>query len=154
VSRRARIAAVAVVVLAGLQIMRPRGTNPPIDPAARLETQGPVPAPVLATLRRACYDCHSNETRWPWYTGVIPAAWLVVSDVEKGRGQLNWSRWRDYNVYDRADLLDKACDMTTKKRMPLGPYLWLHGDASLNDADVQALCAWTRAEAARITGGG
>jgi len=153
VSNRARIAAVAVVVLAGLQIMRPRGTNPPVDPAARLEAQGPVPAPVLATLRRGCYDCHSNETRWPWYTGVIPAAWLVVSDVEKGRGQLNWSRWRDYNMYDRADLLDKACDMTTKKRMPPGPYLWMHGDAKLNDADVQALCAWTRTEAARITGG-
>jgi hypothetical protein len=153
VSKRARIAAVAVVVLAGLQIMRPRGTNPPVDPAARLEAQGAVPAPVLATLRRGCYDCHSSETRWPWYTGVIPAAWLVVSDVEKGRGQLNWSRWRDYNVYDRADLLDKACEMATKKRMPPGPYLWMHGDAKLNDADVQALCAWKRSEAARITGG-
>jgi len=141
------------LALAAMQVSTPRPDTPPIDAAARLEALGSAPAPVLSLLRRACYDCHSSETRWPWYSHVAPMSFLVVHDVTKGRGQLNWSRWRDYNPYDRADLLDKVCELTTKKTMPPAPYLWLHADAELSDPDVRALCAWTDAEAARLTSG-
>lgn len=102
-------------------------------------------------LRRSCYDCHSDETRWPWYSRVAPASWLVISDVNEGRGQLNFSRWRGYNAFDLADKLDKACEVVTKHQMPLIQYRLAHGMAKLSDQDIAALCAWTRDEGGRLT---
>jgi hypothetical protein len=134
------------------QFAGPARTNPATDASLRLETQAQVPAEVAATLRRACYDCHSNETRWPLYAKVAPMAWLVVYDVNRGRGQMNFSRWGEYNPFDRADMLDEACEEVRKGEMPLGPYLLLHGDARLSPQDVEALCAWAASEAGRLTG--
>jgi hypothetical protein len=137
-----------------MQLTAPARTNPAADPALRLEASSNVPAPVAATLRRACFDCHSNDTRWPWYSRVAPTSWLVVHDVNEGRGQMNFSHWGEYNEYDRADMLDEACKLATSGRMPLRPYLLMHRDAQLSREDLDALCAWTRAEIERITGGG
>jgi hypothetical protein len=113
-----------------------------------------VPPPVMAVLRRACFDCHSNETRWPWYSRVFPVSWLVSHDVQEGRGQVNFSRWGEYDPFDRADMLDKMCDLSSKQRMPLWQYRLMHADARLATADVAALCGWTKAEAARLVPGG
>ena len=81
-----------VAVVVGIQAVRPSRVNPPVDPSMRLEA-GPVPTPVAALLRRACYDCHSNETHWPWYSSVAPTSWLVSRDVVTARKQINFSRW-------------------------------------------------------------
>lgn len=142
-------AGLVVVALVGAQFFRPARENPPVQPEARLEALAQVPAPVGDLLRRACYDCHSNETRWPWYSQVAPVSWLVARDVRLGRGQLNFSAWGEYNPYDRADLLDEACEQASSGNMPLAPYVLMHSRARLSPADVAALCAWTSAEAAR-----
>lgn len=136
-------------LLLGAQFFPPSIGNPPVDAAARLEAHAQVPPAVGELLRRACYDCHSDETRWPWYSRVAPASWLVARDVRLGRGQLNFSTWGEYNPYDRADLLDEACEEVKAGNMPLPPYLLLHSRAKPSAADVEALCAWTAAEAAR-----
>lgn len=151
--RRVKVATgVLAVVFVVMQFVGPGRSNPIGDASMRLEAQGSVPAPVAETLRRACYDCHSNETTWPWYAHVAPPAWLVAHDVDEGRGQLNFSRWGEYNPLDRADLLEDVCKEVKAGKMPLGPYLWLHSEARLAPQDVDALCAWTRAESARLTG--
>jgi hypothetical protein len=124
------------------------------DPAMALAARAIVPPDVSDLLRRACNDCHSQETVWPWYARVPGSGWLVTRDVEHGRRQMNFSRWGEYNPYDRADMLDKICERATRHEMPLRPYTWLHADARLNDADVAALCRWTDAEAARLVNGG
>ena len=150
-NRRAAIAAALLVVVLGIQLIGRERTNPAVDAAIRLEAS-PVPMPVTALLRRACYDCHSSETQWPWYAHVAPVSWLVTRDVDRARRKMNFSKWGRYNVYDRADLLDKVCDAVSKREMPLAPYRWLHGAAArLSDQEVAALCAWTRDEAARLT---
>jgi len=123
-----------------------------VDSAGGVDAVSEVPAPVMSTLRRACFDCHSNETRWPWYSALPVAAWLVERDVRNGRGQLNFSRWAEYNVFDRADLLDKACELGTTRDMPLWQYRIVHPEARLNEADIATLCGWTRREAARLVG--
>lgn len=138
-------------VFAALQLTNPERTNPVAGRALHLEAQTSVPANVAATLRRACYDCHSNDTTWPWYARVAPASWLVVHDVNEGRGQMNFSRWGEYDNHDRADMLDEACSEVRASKMPLPPYLVLHGEARLSAEDVQVLCAWAGAEAARLT---
>jgi hypothetical protein len=142
---------VLAVAFAAMQFAGPKRSNPQVDPALGLEAHAEVPAAVAATLRRACYDCHSNETRWPWYSRVAPPGWLVAHDVDEGRSHLNFSRWGKYNPFDRADMLDEACKEVKNGAMPLRPYLLLHSEARLSPQDVEALCAWTQAEAARLT---
>lgn len=145
---------VAALGLVTMQVLSPARTNPSADPSLSLGAQIPVPEPVAALLRRACYDCHSNETTWPWYSRVAPASWLVVHDVDEGRGQMNFSRWAEYNEFDRADMLDEACSLASSGKMPLRPYRMMHSEARLSRQDIDALCAWTRAEIERITGTG
>lgn len=147
----AGIGGIAAAALLAAQFVGPSRSNPAADATLALEAGGTVPAPVHDVLRRACYDCHSNETRWPLYSRVAPVSWLVITDVNRGRGQLNFSRWRDYNAYDRADLLDEACRRTRAGEMPLRPYVWMHPEARLTEAEVSALCAWTAEEAVRLT---
>jgi heme-binding protein len=126
----------------------------PIDPAVGVDADSIVPAPVMSTLRRACFDCHSDQTRWPWYSGLPVASWLIERDISAGRGQLNFSRWMNYNRFDRADLLDKACELVRERVMPLWQYRIMHRDARLTETDIAALCDWSRLEAARHVGEG
>lgn len=142
-----------MVLLAGLgalQFVRPERTNPPVEPALALEALAPAPREVAELVRRACYDCHSHETRWPWYSHVAPASWLVARDVREGRRQLNFSRWGHYNQYVRADLVDEACRRVVDGSMPLPAYRLMHRSGRLTDDEIAVFCAWTRAEAARL----
>lgn len=143
---------ILVIDVAARPFLRPHRV--PSDPAARVDAVARVPSAVLTILHRACFDCHSDDTRWPWYSALPGAFWLMRNDVNRGRGQLNFSRWSQYDRFDRADLLDKACDRAASRAMPLWQYRILHPDARLDDADVAALCAWSRQEAARLVGGG
>ena len=143
---------ISLIASAARSSSRPREL--PADPAAGLVANAPVPAAVMSILRRGCFDCHSNETRWPWYSAFPVVSWLVGHDVTEGRGQMNFSRWSQYNRFERADLLDKACEKATKRDMPLWQYRLLHRESRLGEADIAALCAWARAEATRLVGAG
>lgn len=94
-------------------------------------------------------DCHSNETRWPWYSRVAPVSWLVASDVERGRAAMNFSEWSARPEVG-ASLLYAACEAARSARMPPAPYLILHPEARLSHADVQVLCSWTDKEFTRL----
>jgi cytochrome c len=107
----------------------------------------------MSTLRRACFDCHSDETRWPWYAAVPVASHLIERDVTEARGQLNLSRWTKYNPFDRADMLDKMCQLASRGTMPPWQYRMMHRQARLSATDVSTLCGWTQSEAARLVQG-
>lgn len=130
----------------------PAGTR--ADPGAVLNARTPVPAQVMSTVRRACFDCHSNETRWPWYSAMPVASWFIERDVNAGRSQVNFSSWTQYNAFDRADMLDKVCGLAMARKMPPLPYRVLHSEARLSETDVAELCAWSRQEATRLVEGG
>ena len=154
---RSRTLVLVGLALLGIAIIvrgqfRQTGERP--DPAYILGARVAVPPPVMATLRRACFDCHSEETRWPWYARLPVASWLIEQDVKAARGQLNFSRWTQYNAFDRAELLDKLCELSSSRVMPLPRYLMLHREARLTQADIVQLCDWSRAEAARLVRGG
>jgi hypothetical protein len=146
--------AVATLLVVGARRGPDRLSSAHADPAMALAARAIVPPDVSGLLHRACYDCHSDETTWPWYARVPVGSWVVTRDVEHGRKQMNFSRWGAYNPFDRADMLDKVCERATKHEMPLRPYTWLHAEARLTDADIAALCRWTDAEAARLVNGG
>lgn len=155
-ARPGRLALVGLALLVIAIVVRAqfRQSDAPADPALGLGARAAVPDTVMSTLRRACFDCHSNDTRWPWYSRLPIASWLIERDVNTGRGQLNFSRWAQYNRFARADLLDKVCERVTAGEMPLRPYLMLHGEARLSQADVAGLCEWSRSEATRLVQGG
>lgn len=156
VSRRlSGVAAVAVILAIGSAVgSRVRRPEAHQDSADALNVRTPVPGRVLSTVRRACFDCHSNETRWPWYSELPFASSMLERDVTKGRGQLNFSRWTQYNPFDRADMLDKMCSRATNRTMPPRPYLVLHWSARLGPTEIAELCAWTQREATRLVEGG
>lgn len=141
--RRPRPVHVALAILAvaiGIQFVPVDRSNPPV--AQEVD----APEDVHALLRRACYDCHSNETRWPWYSRVAPASWLVAWDVHEGRDDLNFSDWPVFDFGLQEDLLGGVAKQLKEDRMPLDRYLWLHPEARLTAAERARLLAWARGE--------
>lgn len=150
---RPRIVMVAVLVIAAIATAaRSRPNVPAARPTAAdsLALQVHVPTPVMSTLRRACVDCHSEETRWPWYAGLPIASHLIERDVTEAREQFDLSRWTQYNPFDRADMLDKMCQLASNGKMPPRQYRLMHPTARLSATELATLCAWTEHEAMRL----
>lgn len=132
----------SLILFAGIQLVPSERTNPPAEPAAAL--------PMHPVFQRACSDCHSNQTRWPWYSHVAPASWFLVGHVNHARSHLNVSEWTRFAPGEAAGKLAGMCRLARKGAMPLGSYLLLHRDARLSAEDLSALCDWTERERARI----
>jgi hypothetical protein len=118
-------------------------TNPPVrsDLAA--------PPEIKSILRRACYDCHSNETKWPWYSRVAPASWLIRDHVLEGRRRLNFSVWGDY-AYDpgtEAQKLNEIAKLSTNGKMPPWYYTMTHPGARLTGMEREAVGRWATQKA-------
>lgn len=138
-----KYSAIGVVVVAiGMQFVRPERTNPPIDPAKDIVGHPSLPANVRAVLERSCFDCHSNRTRWPWYSQVAPASWLVVNDVNEARRHLNFSEWEGYKIGRQLSKLESLMGEVDKGTMPPRTYLLLHGDAALSPAERDLVVGW------------
>lgn len=135
----------AVITLAGvaavMQFFQPEWANPPADPAASFESAA-APSPQLAALvERACKDCHSNQTTWPWYSRVAPVSWLVADDVRNGRARLNLSEWSRFGPEMSRLRLKAMCAEVKAGEMPPLQYKLMHPGARLSDADVSLLCS-------------
>ncbi len=104
-----------------------------------------VPANIEKLLSGACYDCHSNATRWPWYSHIAPFSWIIVHHVTKGREQLNFSEWNTYYPATRRRKLQWIERMVRERKMPPWSYRLMHPAARLNDADRIALEQWAQA---------
>lgn len=125
-----------------IQFARPERANPPFDPTWSFEAREQPPAEVRAILDRSCKDCHSNETRWPWYSNVAPVSWLVADDVHDGRRQLNFSEWASYTPDEVSARLTYMAFTVREHEMPKASYRRIHPEARLSDADVETLCRW------------
>jgi hypothetical protein len=123
-----------------LQLVPVKRTNPPVT--AELH----MPLPVKAIFQRSCYDCHSNETRWPWYSYVAPISWLVAYDVKEGRRELNFSEWGSYSLKRKKKKLKEIWEEVEKGKMPMGIYLLTHKEARLNTGIAMQIKAWTERE--------
>jgi hypothetical protein len=101
-------------------------------------------------LKRACMDCHSNQTVWPWYSYVAPMSWLVENDVRQGRDHVNFSAWDLYTFEQRKKLFAEIASAVKNREMPLPNYTLIHHGAKLSDADTDILYAWARLERRRL----
>lgn len=144
---------IAIILFAGfiiIQFFRPDFTNPPVNASETLEATTEVPENVRAILKRSCYDCHSHETAYPWYSKIQPSAWFLKSHIDDGRRHLNFSTWDTLELRRKKKKLEEICEETEGKAMPLPSYLWIHWDAVLSAEDGVALCDWAKAERARL----
>ena len=141
-SRRLKqVAGVALVVFAAAQFIRPKSANPPTDAARTIQAQMGTRSELVAVLDRACRDCHSNRTVWPWYTQLAPVSWLMAYGVSKGRKAVNFSEWTGYQREVQRILLEASCQDASKDKMPGSAWTLLHSEARLSAQDVETICA-------------
>lgn len=146
-SRSVGLVVLGLLVLFALgQLVRPARTNPQSDPAQEISARLPVSHEVAAIFDRSCKDCHSNKTRWPWYTNISPISWILVNHVNEGRDHLNLSEWGLYNRREAQDILSQICKEVKSGGMPLSSYTRIHKDARLSTQDVAVLCSWTNTQ--------
>lgn len=134
----AAIALGACLILA--QFIPVRLTNSP--PAGELVS----PGNIKTILRENCYDCHSDQTRWPWYRQVAPISWLIVRDVRRGRKELNFSQWAGYYPATRRRKLQWIGRAVREEAMPPLLYRVIHPKARLNDQDRMVLERWIESQ--------
>ncbi len=129
-------------LLVVLQFFQPDRSVPAYDASQDFINQMKPPADVAEMLRVACYDCHSYETEWPWYSWVQPTGWWLGGHVREGREHFNLSLWGTYSAEDQQDILEHMAKAVKKGFMPLEPYKFMHPRANLSDAQRAALAAW------------
>ncbi len=146
-----KLMALAVAILfVSVQFVRPNKTNPPVVQAQAIESHVRITPEVAGIFERACKDCHSHQTEWPWYSQVAPVSWYVTDHVNHGRKHLNFSRWSAYDREQADWLLGAMCMTAERGQMPLSSYTRMHHSAKLSPLDVQTLCAWSKAERQRL----
>jgi hypothetical protein len=129
-----------------IQFVPVNRTNPPVEGDLR------APAEVLSVLRRACYDCHSNETMWPWYSRIAPVSWGIAHDVNEGRAALNFSTWNQLSPEKQAEAMKESWEEVVEGKMPTWYYVALHPEARLSANDQSVLRAWSGSPAGREEG--
>jgi hypothetical protein len=101
-----------------------------------------IPENIENLIRTTCYDCHSNETVYPWYSYVAPVSFLISKDTREGRHHLNFSEWEKMDSIEKAEALDDIAEEVEEGEMPMKIYPIIHSDAKLSDADRHAIEEW------------
>jgi hypothetical protein len=133
-----KVGALVVAAVILLQLVPVDRTNPPVT------AEIAAPAPVMEILQTSCYDCHSNETDWPWYSHVAPVSWMVSKHVEIGRRNLNFSHWGMLSGEDQGRAREEIWEALERGTMPHRGYLRWHPEAGMSPAQMETLEAWTR----------
>jgi hypothetical protein len=140
--------AVAVVLFAAAQLVRPERANPPTDATRTIRAHVGTASGLVAVLDRSCGDCHSNGTVWPWYTQLAPLSWAMSYGVKAGRKAVNFSEWAAYPLEQQRILLAASCHDVTTGKMPGSAWTVLHPEARLSAQDVETICVAARQTAA------
>ncbi len=137
-----KILIVVAVIVIGIQFIPVDRTNPPVT------QEIDAPQNVMTILKTSCYDCHSNQSSWPWYSYVAPVSFLVASDVHNGRKRVNFSEWDKYDEKKREKKMDAMLEDVEEGKMPLPKYLITHPDAELNSEKINIIRDWVNSNKA------
>ncbi|MCB1123225.1 MAG: heme-binding domain-containing protein [Verrucomicrobiae bacterium] len=105
-----------------------------------------IPDEVKVILKAKCYDCHSNEVHWPWYSYVAPVSWWVADHVEEGRSEVNYSLWDTYSEDKKEEKIGETFDEVLDGDMPLESYVWIHRGAKVTEAEIDIIDEWLAGE--------
>lgn len=145
-----RLGITLAIAFLAIQVFRPSRTNPEEIPGRALQSHVIWQPQIEGVWERACSDCHSNRTDWPWYSNIAPASWFVTQHVNHARDHLNVSEWQGYDPVEQIAHLNKMCDYVRIGKMPLASYTWIHRSALLSPEEKESLCTWTRQAVERM----
>jgi len=130
------------VILIGIQFFQPLRNQSDGVTASHIERVYNVPQNVKAILTQSCYDCHSNNTRYPWYSRIQPGAWYMARHIKKGKEELNFSTFGEYSARKQRNKFRAMAGQVKDGEMPLSSYTLIHRNAVLSQQDKQVLINW------------
>lgn len=135
--------AVAFILIA-IQFIRPKKNIETSVQKSDIRIKYNVPRNVISLLEKACYDCHSNNSRYPWYTYIQPIAWITAHHIEEGKRELNFSEFGTYSLKKSNHKLEEVEETVNHREMPIKSYLQLHPEADLTDNEKNLLIMWSK----------
>jgi hypothetical protein len=139
----------SVLVFASL-MLHPSGPVKAVNSAQPLFAGTDIDPAVLGVIERSCQNCHSDRTEWPWYSHIAPMSWLVESDVSQARSHMNLSRWDEYGLDEKRDILARVGAVVRSHQMPPARYTLIHANAKLSPAEREQIYGWAHAERKRL----
>jgi len=137
-----KIALLIVLILLGIQAIRPNRAVPKVDPAKDFVKIYDGDKATEDLFKSACYDCHSYETKYPWYSEIAPVSWIVQDHIREGREHINFSEWGNRGKAKRAHALEEMAEETLEGEMPLKGYVLIHEEANLTEDQKRQLVNW------------
>lgn len=137
-----KILLVLLVALIVIQFIRPEKNISEVPSENDIRVHYAVPSNVLAILKRACNDCHSNNTNYPWYANIQPVGWWLNDHIEEGKEELNFSEFATYSPKKAAHKLEEVAELVEENEMPLESYTYIHKDAVLTANEKEILIGW------------
>ena len=133
-----------LIVFVAIQLKTTDKTPIKITPESDFLALEEAPQDVTKLIQSVCYDCHSNQTQYPWYSNVAPVSWWLEGHINNGRSKVNFSLWDTYTPAQKDTLKNKSAELIEKKWMPILTYKITHADARLNEAQRLMLIAWLK----------
>ncbi len=145
-----KIALAFLLIFIGIQFIRPQKNNGTADTPNDITHFVTVPDTVVRMLKVSCYDCHSNKTNYPWYAEIAPSSWWLTNHIKEGKAELNFSEFSQYSKRRMKTKLNGIGEQVEKREMPLKSYLLIHGNAKLNEEQIQLIKVWTDSAKAEV----
>lgn len=133
---------ILLIVFVGIQFIPTKRNQSSDVPITDFMTVNTVPQNVSNALKTSCYDCHSNNTSYPWYNKVQPVAWFLENHIEEGKAELNFSEWDSYSNRRKISKLKSIVSQIKENKMPLSSYTMIHKDALLDDIQKKEIIDW------------
>jgi len=131
-----------VIILALMQFKQIDKTNPEYNEAEDFITITQPSEEIATLIKAACYDCHSHQAKYPWYSNVAPISWMVEHHIEEGREHLNFSEWGSYDTKKANHKLEECIEEIEEGEMPMKPYVVMHSEAKMSKEQKKALMAF------------
>lgn len=133
-----------ILIFVAMQFYSPtKNTSPGKHTALFIEETNPS-SELRAIFENSCYDCHSNNTAYPWYNNIAPVSYWLANHVNEGKEHLNFSKWDTYSMDKKDHLLEELEEEVAKGKMPLKEYTWIHGDSKLSETEVNKISNWVK----------
>ena len=138
-----RILIALLVILVVIQLFRPDKNQTKVPQTNSVKAHYAIPPDVEQSLKVACYDCHSNNSRYPWYFHIQPIAWWMADHINEGKRHINFDEFANIPAKKQLHKLDGVIKSQKEGWMPIDPYLWIHHDAKLSSEQKNRLISWT-----------
>jgi len=137
-----KIIIICIIVIALIQLIRIDKTNPNVDFEKDYLNLSSAPKEISDLIKNSCYDCHSYETKYPWYSNLAPISWLIKNHINEARENLNFSNWGDYSENAKIGIEEDCIYVLTDNEMPLKSYTLIHNKAKLSNENKATLLNW------------